>query len=158
MSQDGMFAVPVSPRHPSDGHPSWCDPAHCTISELGSETGSASNPYGLHQSASAVIPADPPVQTVAELHLTTLPPMRGITPKTLLMLDLDFDSAPEQHTPNDPTTYPMSLYQARSLHEALGKLLASAGESPRVWSAGQTDVRCRAKADFEAGSGPGPRG
>ncbi len=90
-----MFAVPVSPRHPSNGHPSWCDPAHCTTSRLGPESnpesGWESSPQGVHQSASAIIPADPPVETVAELHLASLATMRGISPQTLLILDLDLE-------------------------------------------------------------------
>ncbi len=192
MSQDGTFAVPVSPQHPSNGHPSWCDPTHCTTSRLGPESNPEpdfeSNPQGMHQSAPAIIPADPPVETVAELHLASLTTMRGISPQTLLILDLgqasdldlehasdldlehasdldlehapdvdldldlgrvdldhsdmgpdlssevalrsDYATFPGTNPGNAPKTYPLTLHQARTLHEALGKFLTSVGEPP----------------------------
>lgn len=120
-----MSAVPLS-------HPRWCDPAYCTISEAG--------PQGAHHSASHVVPADPPVETVAELHLVST--MRGIAPQILLMLDLDLDHDLRPETAacfgyaadSDPdsTTYPMTLHQARDLHAALGKLLAAFDELPKT--------------------------
>ncbi len=40
-------------------HPSWCDKTNCAVDEH--------RPYGFHQSASEVVPADPPGCVVAEL-------------------------------------------------------------------------------------------
>lgn len=120
MNQDDTFT--------SISHPLWCDPSCCTIIE--------SHPYGAHQSASQVIPADPPVETVVELHLVST--MRGIAPQTLLMLELDLDRDPDRDATaqfgyaakasDDPAVYPMTLRQARNLHAALGKLLTTLDE------------------------------
>ena len=102
MTEDGTTASTPS-------HPYWCDPTICTITE--------SQPYGSHQSASQVVPADPPVSVVAELHLVST--MRGLSPDTLLLLELGVD--------DDATVFPLSLGQAHELHAALDKLLAAAG-------------------------------
>jgi hypothetical protein len=99
MTQDGMPT-------PTRSHPMWCDPSICTVAE--------SLPYGIHQSASQVVPADPPVTVVAELHLTST--TRGLAPDTLLMLELDAGDEANQ--------FPLTLHQARQLHAALDKLLA----------------------------------
>jgi hypothetical protein len=59
---------------------------------------------------------------VAELHLVSTMP--GLSPHTLLMLDLDTDRAED---PRDtPTLLPLTLAQARELCASLEKLLAAA--------------------------------
>jgi hypothetical protein len=111
--------VPALPHPPPSplSHPAWCDQSECTVVD--------SWPYGCHQSASHVVVADPPVTTVAELHLVST--MRGLSPHTLLMLELDTDRAAR---PDDsPSLFPLTLGQARELHTALDKLLAAS--SPR---------------------------
>jgi hypothetical protein len=100
MTEDGMPASVSS-------HPLWCDPSICTVTE--------SEPYGCHQSASQVVPADPPVSVVAELHLVST--MRGLSPDALLLLEFGVD--------DDATVVPLTLGQARQLHTALDKLLAA---------------------------------
>jgi hypothetical protein len=107
-------ALSSAPRpHPSWSHPSWCDQSSCTVAD--------SWPYGCHQSASVVVPADRPVTTVAELHLVST--MRGLSPHTLLMLELDTDRAADPD--ESPSLFPLTLGQARELHTALDKLLAA---------------------------------
>jgi hypothetical protein len=101
MTQDGMPASTTS-------HPLWCDQSICTIAE--------SQPYSSHQSASQVVPADPPVSVVAELHLVST--MRGLSPDALLMLEFGID--------DDATVFPLTLGQARQLYAAIDKLLAAA--------------------------------
>jgi hypothetical protein len=96
MTEDGTPAATPS-------HPIWCDRTVCTVSS--------------HQSASMVVPADPPVSVVAELHLVST--MRGLSPDTLLMLELSIDE--------EASVFPLTVTQARQLHAALDKLLASAG-------------------------------
>jgi fructoselysine-6-P-deglycase FrlB-like protein len=87
-------------------HPTWCDPSACTVADA--------RPYGAHQSSSHVVPADPPVDLVAELHLvSTLP---GLTPDVLLVLEFGVD--------HDATVLPLTLRQAHQLHTALDKLVA----------------------------------
>jgi hypothetical protein len=71
--------------------------------------------------------ADPPVTTVAELHLVST--MRGLSPHTLLMLELDTDRAADLY--DAPVLFPLTLRQARELHTALDKLLATASS---IWS------------------------
>jgi hypothetical protein len=66
---------------------------------------------------SVVVPADPPVSVVAELHLVST--VRGLSPDTLLMLELGID--------DDATVVPLSLGQARQLYAGLDKLLAAGG-------------------------------
>jgi hypothetical protein len=63
------------------------------------------------------VPADPPVTTVAELHLVTTVP--GLSPSSLLLLDLEQPG-------NSPTLLPLTLSQARQLCAGLEKLLAAA--------------------------------
>lgn len=92
----------------TSSHPLWCDPSTCTVAE--------SQPYGAHQSASLVVPADPPVSVVAELHLAST--ISGLSPDTLLMLEFGID--------DDAMVVPLTLGQARQLHGALDKLLAAA--------------------------------
>jgi hypothetical protein len=99
MTEDGTPASAAS-------HPIWCDPTVCTTAE-----------YGSHQSASQVVPADPPVSVVAELHLVSA--LRGLSPDTLLMLEFGID--------DDAAVVPLTLSQARQLHAALDKLLAAGG-------------------------------
>jgi hypothetical protein len=101
MTQDGMPASAAS-------HPLWCDQSTCSIAE--------SQPYGSHQSASHVVPEDPPVDVVVELHLVST--MRGLSPDALLMLEFGVD--------DDATPFPLTLGQARQLHATLDKLLATA--------------------------------
>jgi hypothetical protein len=79
-------------------------------------------PYGCHQSASHVLATDPPVTTVAERHLISTMP--GLSPRILLLLDLDTDQA---DGPCDtPSLFPLTLAQARELCASLEKLLAAA--------------------------------
>ena len=99
MTEDGTPASTAS-------HPFWCDPRVCTISE--------SQPYGSHQSASQVVPADPPVSVVAELHLVST--MRGLSPDILLLLEFGVD--------DEATVLPLTLSQAHEFRAALDKLLA----------------------------------
>jgi hypothetical protein len=101
MTQDG---TPAS----ATPHPSWCDPGTCPITEAG--------PYGSHQSASQVVPADPPALLVAELHLTSI--LRGLSPDVLLLLEFGVH--------DEATVLPLTLCQARQLHTALDRLLAAA--------------------------------
>jgi hypothetical protein len=102
MTQDGTSASRRS-------HPLWCDQSICTTTE--------SQPYGSHLSESHVVPADPPVDAVVELHLVST--MRGLSPDTLLLLEFDVN--------DEPTPFPLTLRQARELHTGLDKLLATAG-------------------------------
>ena len=99
MKKDG---TPAS----TSSHPFWCDQSICTITE----------PSGSHQSASQVVPADPPVDVVVEMHLAST--MRGISPDTLLMLEFGVGDEAE--------VFPLTLRQARQLHDGLDKLLAVA--------------------------------
>jgi hypothetical protein len=96
-------------------HPSWCDKTNCAVAD--------GWPYGFHQSASEVVPADPPGYVVAELHLVST--MRGLSPDALLMLELDFNA--EAGRSDSALPYPLTLGQARQLHAALDKLLAASG-------------------------------
>jgi fructoselysine-6-P-deglycase FrlB-like protein len=89
-------------------HPSWCDPDACTLANA--------RPYRSHQSESHVVPADPPVTLVAELHLASTMP--GFSPEVLLLLEFGMD--------DDATVIPLTLHQAHQLHVALDKLLATA--------------------------------
>jgi hypothetical protein len=66
------------------------------------------------------VAADPPVTTVAELHLVSTMP--GLSPHTLLLLDVELPS-------NSPALFPLTLAQARELHTALDKLLAAAART-----------------------------
>ena len=93
----------------ASSHPFWCDQSICTTTD--------SQPYGFHQSASQVVPADGPVGVVTELHLVST--MRGLSPDTLLILEFGVD--------DEATAFPLSLGQARHLHTSLDKILASAG-------------------------------
>jgi hypothetical protein len=77
-------------------------------------------PYGCHQSASHVVAADPPVTTVAELHLVSTMP--GLAPHALLLLDLE-------QPRNSPMLFPLTLKQARELCASLEKLLAAAAST-----------------------------
>jgi hypothetical protein len=71
------------------------------------------------------VAADPPVATVAELHLVSTMP--GLSPRTLLLLDLDTDQADD---PCDtPSLVPLTLGQARELCASLEKLLAAAAST-----------------------------
>jgi hypothetical protein len=109
-------------------HPTWCDKPSCTLAE--------DWPYGHHQSSSQVVAADSPVTTVAELHLVSTIP--GLSPHTLVILDLDLDldtahpagaqpeSSQAESPCGTPSPFPLTLAQARELHTALDKLLAAA--------------------------------
>jgi hypothetical protein len=101
MTEDGMPASTLS-------HPIWCDPGSCSVTE--------SQPYGSHQSASRVVPADPPASVVTELHLVST--MRGLSPAVLLLLEFGVD--------DDAIVFPLTLSQAHELRAALDKLLAAA--------------------------------
>ncbi len=118
MTQDDTPAETVF--HPST-HPSWCDRSCCTIAEA--------RPYGAHQSASIVIPADPPIGVVAELHLISTMP--GYSPDVLLMLELDIDTGLSGAPATFPLALPLTLRQARQLRIALDKLLGAAGPDRR---------------------------
>jgi hypothetical protein len=71
------------------------------------------------------VPADPPVTTVAELHLVSTTP--GLAPRTLLLLELDTDQA--EDAGGTPTLFPLTLAQAREVCASLEKLLAAAASA-----------------------------
>jgi hypothetical protein len=102
MSQDGMPATAPS-------HPGWCDERECETPQLW--------PYGRHLSAARVVPADQASDTVIALHLTSTFP--GLKPRTVLMMELSM-----AHD-DRPALYPLTLPQARQLHDAVGHLLTT---------------------------------
>lgn len=73
-------------------------------------------PYGHHQSTAEVVPADQASDTVVELHLTST--LRGLKPRAVLMIELSLAD-------DEPVLYPLTLTQARQLHNAVGDLLAA---------------------------------
>jgi hypothetical protein len=98
-------------------HPVWCDLGVCTVFDSGR--------HGMHSSASQVVSADAPCQTVVEMHLSSL--MRGIAPAPLLIIELDYGDAScdGEEVQEEPHVFPLTLRQAVQLHEGLGRLLAS---------------------------------
>lgn len=104
MSQDGTPTTTPS-------HPGWCDRHECDTPRLW--------PYGQHRSAAQVVPADQTSDTVIALHLTST--IAGLKPRTVLMMELSMADD------DRPALYPLTLPQARRLHDAVGHLLTAVG-------------------------------
>jgi hypothetical protein len=62
-----------------------------------------------------VVPADDASDTVVELHLTSTSP--GLKPSAVLMMELSMADD------DRPARYPLTLAQARQLHDAVSRLL-----------------------------------
>jgi hypothetical protein len=103
-------------RRRNKQHPQWCDLSVCTIADDGI--------HGMHQSASQVVPADPPCDTVVEMHFNSR--LRGMDPDPLLTIEFDYDDGPrDNEDAREEYIFALTVHQMIQLRDSLHRLIAS---------------------------------